>query len=220
MSMKPREAVACPACEAPNRPTWEFCVRCGESLEGAPPQDEGTGTARMVLRPADEGTSSATSTGVALLFVLALSALAVGAWVGPSRAGPERPDPAMFTIGTLPSPLPSPPAPAPDSGVEDYVEGRRLLGSGQQGRHSRTGCNGENEAAPIRLGQKRLRQVCHFRTRVDSMDTPACLPRVKTAATGAGFSSMTSVIALTYEPRRCGFSARIVIGTNAASCAR
>ena len=33
--MKAKQAVVCPKCGALNRPTWEFCARCNESLEGA-----------------------------------------------------------------------------------------------------------------------------------------------------------------------------------------
>ena len=33
--MNARQALVCPACGVLNRPTWEFCAKCGESLEGA-----------------------------------------------------------------------------------------------------------------------------------------------------------------------------------------
>ena len=33
--MNVRQALVCPACGVQNRPTWEFCAKCGDSLEGA-----------------------------------------------------------------------------------------------------------------------------------------------------------------------------------------
>src|SRR5215468_11224343 len=32
--MKAGDVRICPSCQARNKPKWEFCVRCGESLQG------------------------------------------------------------------------------------------------------------------------------------------------------------------------------------------
>src|SRR2546425_10627683 len=33
MAVRPEDVLICPACQTRNRARWEFCVRCGESLQ-------------------------------------------------------------------------------------------------------------------------------------------------------------------------------------------
>jgi Flp pilus assembly protein TadD len=124
--MKAKQAVVCPKCGALNRPTWEFCARCNESLEAAVPADE-------VGPPAEDGEyppSSLSATAVAMVAVLALGFLGVAGWRYASQAPPlPQPNPSLFTIATRPS---EPPAWTPPTGpgAADYVAGRRQMNSG------------------------------------------------------------------------------------------
>jgi Flp pilus assembly protein TadD len=126
--MKARQAVVCPKCGALNRPTWEFCARCNEALEGALPVEEGTPT-----EAAEEGEGRVSSFGpnaIALGAALALLGLGIAGWRYASQAPPlERPDPSLFTVATQPPELP-PAAPSDGPGTADFQEGRRLLNSG------------------------------------------------------------------------------------------
>jgi Flp pilus assembly protein TadD len=124
-----RQAVVCPKCGALNRPTWEFCARCNEALEGALPAEERASPASpQVADEAEPPPSSASATLTALAAVLALLVVGVAAWRHASRAGPiERPDPSLFTISTRPVELPTPPPPPDNPGAADYSEGRRLM---------------------------------------------------------------------------------------------
>ena len=128
--MKARQAVVCPRCGARNRPTWEFCARCNEALEGALPTEE-----RASPEVADEGEEarppSASAAVIGLAAMLLLLVGGVFAWRYASNAPPIKgPDPALFTVATRPAELPkaSPPPDAP--GVADYTEGRRLMTTG------------------------------------------------------------------------------------------
>jgi len=124
--MKAKEAVVCPRCGALNRPTWDFCARCNESLDGAEPATEAP-TQGVVVEGAESRPSSFPGGAIVALTALAVVGLAVAAWRHVSTApASSRPDPGLFTMGTRPSPRPSPPAPTAP-GASDYGEGRRLL---------------------------------------------------------------------------------------------
>ncbi len=128
MAMKGTKAVVCPKCGALNRPTWEFCARCNEPLEGAIAVDESVGPATAA--EAEPGVSSAPANTIALAGLLALVIVGAAAWRAFSSApSVGAPDPSVFTIGTEPAELPkaSPPA-AP--GAVDYDNGRRALNAG------------------------------------------------------------------------------------------
>jgi Flp pilus assembly protein TadD len=119
------KAVVCPNCGTRNRPNWAFCARCNQSLEGAE-TEEGP------LSGEDESAEDqppATVPGslVVVVTVLALTAGGAAAWHYASKTPlPARPDPAIFTIATRPSPLPTP-SPPTGRGAADFAEGRRLL---------------------------------------------------------------------------------------------
>lgn len=124
--MKAKQAVVCPKCGARNRPTWEFCARCNESLEGAqagegPSSPGGEGVARPSSFPAS---------GIAVLALVVFGALGVAAWRHASQVPvPERPDPNLFRIATPATDLPTAP-PSTGTGASDYEAGRRLLQEG------------------------------------------------------------------------------------------
>jgi Flp pilus assembly protein TadD len=125
--MKAKQAVLCPNCGTRNRPSWTFCARCNESLEGAeavegpvPEEEEAEG------QPA----AAVPGSLMAFLAVLALAVGGAAAWRYAAKTPPPaRPDPNMFTIPTRPSPWPTPPPPSGPGGAE-FVEGRRLLNAG------------------------------------------------------------------------------------------
>lgn len=129
--MNARQALVCPACGVRNRPTWEFCVKCGESLEGAAltTEDEVDGPEAEAPAPVS-GVPSTVVLGLALLAVVVFAAVA---WRYASEADPPpQPDPAMFTIATLPPELPgSEPLPS-TPGAEAFAEARRLIGEGDR----------------------------------------------------------------------------------------
>ena len=127
--MKARQAVVCPKCGALNRPTWEFCARCTESLEGALPVEEGAPSADAA-EVAGKGASSFGPTAIAVSVAVAGLALGLAGWRYASKAPPlDRPDPSLFTVAAQPRELPTPP-PATGAGAEDFLEGRRLLNAG------------------------------------------------------------------------------------------
>jgi Flp pilus assembly protein TadD len=127
--MKARQAVVCPKCGALNRPTWEFCARCNESLEGALTAQEGVSPADSVEGPGP-GAEGFPAGAIAFVTLLALLGLGAAAWRHASTAPPvDRPDPSLFTAPSAPAELPTAPPPAGPGGA-DYVEGRRLLNTG------------------------------------------------------------------------------------------
>jgi Flp pilus assembly protein TadD len=103
-------SLECPACGSRNKPTWEFCARCGESLAGAEPDFESPAEAASEDVPAAPVESSSWWP-----FLLA-SAVAVAALIGVWRSGwmstdPARPDPNAFQLpkaDATPPPLPYP----------------------------------------------------------------------------------------------------------------
>ncbi len=126
--MRARQAVVCPKCGAFNRPTWEYCPRCSESLAGAQLAEGVVPEAGVEEGPG--APSSAATTLVSVGLVLALAVAAVAAWRYAARIPePARPDSRMFTIGTQPPAQPAPP-PLSGPGVVDYDAGRRLMNAG------------------------------------------------------------------------------------------
>ena len=126
--MKGTNAVVCPQCGALNRPTWEFCARCNESLESATAVEE---TARPATAGEDEvEVSAAPANTIALAGILALVIVGAAAWRTLASNPPGgAPDPSIFTIGTQPSDLPTS-APPAEAGAGAYDAGRRALNSG------------------------------------------------------------------------------------------
>jgi predicted Zn-dependent protease len=117
-------AIICPACQARNRPKWEYCARCGESLEAAVADD--AGALPSAKQPAGDFSS---------LYLAAIVAILVGTPVLACRdlaRGPAPPaaTPGVFTFGGSPTPVP--PAVA-QSGNADAEAGRRLLAQGRAG---------------------------------------------------------------------------------------
>ena len=100
-NMKPGSVIVCPSCGTRNRPKWEFCVSCGESLKGVAPEVE----AKPVAAPTPSAAPS--GAGVPWLSTIAVIGLLVAAflWLRRYQLEPARPDPAIFADpGARPSP--------------------------------------------------------------------------------------------------------------------
>lgn len=126
--LMPAEFLVCPACQARNKPKWEFCARCGESLQGVAVQSAGPAAREPGVA---EGTGGGPSLAMLLLLV---AGLAAGAWAFVSMRGSEaaaKPEPGIFTMGTQPpKPAPPPPSNASTAGQKEFDEGRALLEKG------------------------------------------------------------------------------------------
>ncbi|HVQ29305.1 MAG TPA: tetratricopeptide repeat protein [Vicinamibacteria bacterium] len=126
------EAVSCPACGARNKGKWEFCARCGESLQGA----ESVVPAKKAApaRERAQGAPAGGSSGNNLLFGIAFAAL-VGTVVYAVRymreSGPApAPAPAALTVPTQPGKPTPPPAPTSGPGAAAFQQGFKLLREG------------------------------------------------------------------------------------------
>jgi len=141
--MAGQEALLCPSCGTRNKPMWEYCVRCGESLDGAAvdaptakaqaaPRAKRKGKGLSILVHEREPESSLPPGLILGVGVVILVGLAFAGWRYARTAPPSQAaDPGLFTIPTLPSSRPSPPAPASGPGSEDYNEGLRLMAAGK-----------------------------------------------------------------------------------------
>jgi Flp pilus assembly protein TadD len=128
--MKPAKAVACPNCGALNRPTWEYCARCNESLDSvAPTLVEGPAGGGEAVAEYEGDVSAAPANTIALAGLLALAILGALAYRTLSRAPASEPEPSFFTMGTQPPGLPAAQS-TQASGGPDYDAGRRALSSG------------------------------------------------------------------------------------------
>jgi hypothetical protein len=115
-------AVICPACQARNRSQWDYCARCGESLENVAVTEPGERVApRGDLGPV-----------YLLLMVAVLSGtVALACRDLATHPPPPAPSPGVFTFGGLAAPSPTP-APATRAGSDDAEAGRRLLAQGKR----------------------------------------------------------------------------------------
>jgi predicted Zn-dependent protease len=123
--------LVCPACGTRNKPKWEFCARCGESLQGVP-----VGEPALAAKAADVDTDSAGAfpwmTGLGFVAFGAL-AVAVWAWSQGKNTPAPRPDPAVFTLPTMPQAAPAPPrVGVNEPGKDAFDEGQRLLMKGDR----------------------------------------------------------------------------------------
>jgi Flp pilus assembly protein TadD len=125
-------AILCPSCHAQNRPTWEFCARCGEPLEAAPTQvfaKQETLTGVPALASVDEPQRDSSS-----LWLFLMVAISVGTVVLACRNIANQPPtppatPGVFTFGG-PISNASPPPPVDVAANADIEEARRLLSQG------------------------------------------------------------------------------------------
>jgi predicted Zn-dependent protease len=125
---------SCPACGTRNKPTWEFCVRCGESIGDVAVEraesEAGAETrrrrARIVLHERSSG-----GLGVSgWLTLAALVPLTVFAcrWYARDDHSPATPAPGVFVVATPPPAAAAPAKGMP--GLAEFSEGRRLQAAG------------------------------------------------------------------------------------------
>ncbi len=127
------DSLICPACAACNKPKWEFCARCGESLQGVA-ATKATPDAEAAVEPeATALPTTASSWVLSTVAIVVLAAAGVPAWRYARQASPSRPDPGLFAVPTRPSAPPSvsPTPMAEGPGAKDFEEGVRLA---QQGK--------------------------------------------------------------------------------------
>jgi len=131
----------CPECGTRNRPKWDFCAKCGESLQDVPlgePAPVETAAEPLV----DEaGVPWASTLGVAIL----IGATVATYWY--FREPPASPSSEIFTLATLPPSLPpAGPPTAKQPGQDAYDRGRRLLDQGDPAGAARLFADAVSEA--------------------------------------------------------------------------
>jgi Flp pilus assembly protein TadD len=132
------EALLCPACGARNKAKWEFCARCGESLQGAetlvPRKAEGATTPRGKKKPGLKVEVHERSTGSGLwagLATVALVAIGIAAVWNVMRQGPApTPERAGLTLPTQPPKPAAAAARAGGPGELAFQEGQKRLLAG------------------------------------------------------------------------------------------
>jgi predicted Zn-dependent protease len=139
------DAIACPACGARNKPKWEYCARCGESLQGAapiaapakaaPPKAgaRGKGKSRLNIQIHEREPASSIPPGALVaLGVVLLAVLGLAGWRYASQyQSTDKVDPNLFTLPTKPSARPTSQPPATGPGATEFNEGMRMLSAGK-----------------------------------------------------------------------------------------
>ncbi|HXK12087.1 MAG TPA: tetratricopeptide repeat protein [Vicinamibacteria bacterium] len=122
-------AVLCPACQTRNRSAWEFCVRCGESLEGAKPAAPQAPNAVRAEAPEGGTPADLASFYLVLMFAILFGTVALACRNLASQPPPPPPSPGVYAFGGPPAP-PPPASPLP-SADSDAQKGQRLLSQGR-----------------------------------------------------------------------------------------
>lgn len=137
----PTAALICSACGARNKEKWQFCARCGESLEGAPQTGDTEATIRTYLDDTDTDydydddqeppAEAMPSWLVVFVGVAVLAGLGVGTWRHVKDTPPTTLSSSVFAFPTTAPPLPKPPPPKGLSrAAEAHQAGRKLLAQG------------------------------------------------------------------------------------------
>ena len=124
--MKAESVRICPACGTRNKPKWEYCVKCGESLQdvalGIPAGDTAAAEPEVVQE-------AGPFPWVALVTSIVLLGGAV--YFYKNYQGVEaKPDPGVWTAPTVPPSTAAAAAYVPQSGEKDLQDGRNLLAQG------------------------------------------------------------------------------------------
>jgi len=137
--MKAGDVRICPSCQARNKPKWEYCVRCGESLE-AVTIVAASASGKSKGRPSAGATDVAASGGIPWLGLAgAVLVVAAAAFAYRSLQGDETPaqvtggasGSTAFTAPTLAPSRPPGEAYAPGPGAKDLETGRALFAKGE-----------------------------------------------------------------------------------------
>ncbi len=113
MTMAASDALVCPACGARNKPKWEFCVRCGESLQGAETaaplaktvvKGKGKGKSKLTIQIHEREAESSFPPGLIVgAGAVLLVGLAVAGWrYASTYKGAPPADPSLFTVADAP----------------------------------------------------------------------------------------------------------------------
>jgi predicted Zn-dependent protease len=134
------DAIACPACGARNKPKWEYCARCGESLQGAtvvtapgktPPKTKGKSKVKILIHEHEKESAIPPGAIVALGLIL-VAVLGFAAWRFASQApASQAADPKLFTLPSTPKGPPPAVAPASGPGSADFNDGLKMLAAGR-----------------------------------------------------------------------------------------
>src|SRR5574339_395038 len=110
--MAAADALICPACGARNKPKWEFCVRCGESLQDAETaaplaktvvKGKGKGKSKLKIEIHEREERSSLPSGLVLgVGALVLVGLGVAGYRYAGSYQPEKADPNLFAVPTQP----------------------------------------------------------------------------------------------------------------------
>jgi Flp pilus assembly protein TadD len=129
--MKAGDVRICPFCQSRNKAKWEFCARCGESLQAVP-----LGTESETDASDDEaatGESGGFPVGWATAGLL-LVGVGATAWLfSGQRPVATRPDPSVFAVPVVVTPPPSFEAPAVPPSKRQLGIGRGMLTDGNYG---------------------------------------------------------------------------------------
>jgi tetratricopeptide (TPR) repeat protein len=126
--MKAESVRICPACGTRNKPKWEFCVKCGESLQDVPlgiPAAEGAGAAAEA--------EAVEAAGPFPWLALGVSIVLIGAAVyfyRNYRGAEAGPAPGIWTAPTVPPSTEAAAAYVPQPGEKNLQDGRNLLANG------------------------------------------------------------------------------------------
>src|SRR6185295_19739877 len=130
-------ALICSACGARNKEKWQFCARCGESLEGAQDAGDAEATAQTLSLGEDlfddpePPPEALPSWLVVLVGVAAMAGLGAGTWRHLKNTPATTLSPGVFAFpANVPSAPPPPPTTAPSRAAQAYQAGRKLLNQG------------------------------------------------------------------------------------------
>jgi Flp pilus assembly protein TadD/ribosomal protein L40E len=115
----------CPQCGTRNRPKWDFCAKCGESLQDVAAGEPAPEEAPAAELPSDEtGVPWASTLGTVVLIGAAIATYFY------FREPPVPATPDIFTLATVPPSLPPAKGPlARTAGQDQYEKGRSRLWS-------------------------------------------------------------------------------------------
>lgn len=120
----------CPQCSTRNRLDKEFCVKCGESLEGVQAGDPTATPAKEKVGIVVGGGPEAQNPIVPLMLGIAALATAIAGWFYFQSPPPAAAPPVIPSRATLPSPSPLPSFSASNPGAGDYQTGMTALRAG------------------------------------------------------------------------------------------
>jgi tetratricopeptide (TPR) repeat protein len=127
--MKAESVRLCPACGTRNKPKWDYCVNCGESLQDVALGIPAAETAEVAAAEPEGVREAGPFPWLALGASVILLAGAVYFYRN-YRGVPESPTPGIWTAPTVPPSTQAAAAYVPQPGEKDLQDGRNLLAQG------------------------------------------------------------------------------------------